>query len=280
MKQIYKTVITLLLCAVMLLCAVPAAGAATTYTVTGAKGEITLPIAGYGPGARSTNCWTFAQTIYKAIWGVNFSGVRGTKDDLLRDVPAGSARAITTENTRAFLSEAALGAVIRITTNIEGDDTNGSYKHSMILIGKDADGFTVYEGSINGRVRIKYYTWSDFANGYFGRHYGYFKYIKWPRKVANAKNEPAPVSCTSEGNTVEYTVGDVDNDGAVTTADARLILRSAFLLEPIEPGTAAFFAGDVDLDGMITTEDWRLVLRSSTYVASAPAETADLRETQ
>ena len=276
LKQIYKTVITLLLCAVMLFSAVSAAGAATTYTVTGANGAVTLPLPGYGPGAGSTNCWAFAQMVYKAIWGVNFSGVRGTKDDLLCNVPAGSARAITAENTRNFISKAALGATIRITTNIDGDDTNGYYKHSMILIGKDDDGFTVYEGSINGRVRIKYYTWSEFANGYFGSHYGYFKYIKWPRNTANTKNKPAPVSCKSVKSTVEYMLGDVNNDGEVTTADARLILRSASLLEPIEPGTAAYFSADVDLDGVITTEDWRLVLRSATSSVSATAETADL----
>ncbi len=262
-----KATLILLLCTVLLCTAVPAANAAATYAVNGANGEVILPAAGLEPGARSTNCWQFAQTIYKLIWGVNFSGERGTADDLLRGVPKGSARAITTENTRNFISEAALGSTIRISTYVDGDDNNGSYKHSMILIGKDEEGFTVYEGSVNGRVRIKYYTFYDFANGYFGWHYGYYKYIKWPGAhaygEAPAQDDAEPVTCLTAANLPEYTPGDVDNDGRVTSADARSVLRYAILLEQLEPGTVPYLAGDIDNDSLITAADARLILRAA-----------------
>lgn len=261
MKLKYKTVLTALLCFTLLFAAALTASAAE-YTLTGANGEITLPLPGLAPGAWSSNCWEFAQTVYEAIWGERFSSDRGTPDDLLKDVDVGGARAITAENTRAFITEAAPGAVIRISTYIDGDDNNGRFKHSMILLQKDDDGFTVYEGSVNGRVRIKYYTWDDFAGSYFGRNYGYYKYIKWPGAVPAAP-EDAPVTCMSELNVVSYTAGDVDFDGVVTTADARIILRSAVALETVAPGTAAFFAADVDCDGVITTADSRTVLRSA-----------------
>ncbi len=58
-------------------------------------------------------------------------------------------------------------------------------------------------------------------------------------------------------------VGDVDADGCVSSADARLALRAAVKLEPIFPGDAAFRAADYDGDGSITSADARLILRAS-----------------
>ncbi len=56
--------------------------------------------------------------------------------------------------------------------------------------------------------------------------------------------------------------GDVDGDGSVTAADARLALRAAVGLEKaIVKGTAAFTAADVDGDGVITAADARTILR-------------------
>lgn len=254
------------------------AGAASTYVVTGANGEVTLPAAGLAPGARSTNCWAFAQTIYKLVWDENFTGYRGTSDDMLRNIPTGKARAITTENTRNFISAAALGSTIRITCYVDGDDNNGRYKHSMILIGKDDEGFTVYEGSIYGKVRIKYYTWSAFANGYFGRNYKYFKYIKWPGANAYGETQPTadvspetdPVTCLNAANLPEYMTGDVDCDGLITSTDARAILRHVVLLETLEPGTVSYLSCDVDGDGIITSADARAILRAAVQLTDLP----------
>ena len=56
-------------------------------------------------------------------------------------------------------------------------------------------------------------------------------------------------------------LGDIDDDGVVTAEDARLALRAAVDLEPIEPGTDEFSAADVDKDGAITSADARLIMR-------------------
>ena len=262
-----KSTLILLLCSLLLISAAPAANASSTYEINGADGVVTLPAYGLAPGAWSTNCWEFAQTVYKLIWGVNFTGDRGTKDDLLRGVPAGEARAITTENTKNYISAAALGSTIRISTWIDGDDNNGRFKHSMILIDKDDEGFTVYEGSINGRVRIIYRTFYEFANGYFGRNYGYFKYIKWPGAPAYGEPEepaePAPITCQTAAVEPEYLPGDTDADGRITSADARKVLRCALLLEEQEPGTLAYLSCDMDNDSLLTVADARLVLRAA-----------------
>ena len=56
-------------------------------------------------------------------------------------------------------------------------------------------------------------------------------------------------------------LGDVDGDGRVTAADARLILRAAAQLVTLTMEQAA--NADVDKDGKITAADARIVLRVS-----------------
>lgn len=55
--------------------------------------------------------------------------------------------------------------------------------------------------------------------------------------------------------------GDIDGDGAVTTADARYALRHAVSLMYLVGDS--FLAGDVDGDGSITASDARLILRKA-----------------
>ena len=57
--------------------------------------------------------------------------------------------------------------------------------------------------------------------------------------------------------------GDVDHDGRVTAADARLALRRAVELEHYEEGSYEFFVSDVDFDGRVTAADARLILRAA-----------------
>ena len=58
-------------------------------------------------------------------------------------------------------------------------------------------------------------------------------------------------------------IGDVDGDGKVTAADARLALRRAVNLETYAPGTREFLACDVDKDTTVTAADARLILRAA-----------------
>ncbi|NLX92910.1 MAG: hypothetical protein GXZ02_03430 [Clostridiales bacterium] len=115
--------------------------------------------------------------VYKTIWGQSLSCYRGTADDFLRDVPTGKDRAITAKNTKLFVEQIPIGANIRVADNINGGDSNGHNKHSQILVQKDESGFTVYE-SVDKMVRIRYYTWQQYAAKY--EKYKYFKYIKFP----------------------------------------------------------------------------------------------------
>lgn len=72
-------------------------------------------------------------------------------------------------------------------------------------------------------------------------------------------------------------MGDVNFDGAVTAADARLALRLAVGLESWLPGSAQYAACDANSDGTVTAADARLILRAAVGLETlAPA--ADLTE--
>ena len=58
-------------------------------------------------------------------------------------------------------------------------------------------------------------------------------------------------------------LGDVDGDGRVTSADARLALRAAIELEDYAPGTLQFLYADYDGNGDITSADARMILRTA-----------------
>ena len=270
-KAFGRSAAALLLCVLLLAAAAFPAGA-EEYRIQG-KTEIVLPLPGYEPGMPSNNCFTFALSIYQAVWGVGFNGANGTPDDMLRSVPMGEQRAITAENTKKYISAAALGATVRVAMNPEGDDAYGTgYRHSFILIGKDENGFTSYEGSVNGKIRIKYFTWSEYAEGYFGKNYKYFKYIKWPG--APAYEEPGADDPASDGPDgplgetpevpeipAEPLPGDADGSGDVTAADARFVLRVSVGLEEAPPESELYAVCDFDGDGEVTAADARAVLR-------------------
>lgn len=61
----------------------------------------------------------------------------------------------------------------------------------------------------------------------------------------------------------KYLMGDINLDGLVTAIDARLALRSAAGLEPIEEGTLPFKNGDVYPDNIINAADARKILLMS-----------------
>ena len=67
--------------------------------------------------------------------------------------------------------------------------------------------------------------------------------------------------------------GDVDNDGEVTAADARLTLRAAVALEDYARQSLPFARADYDKNGEITASDARMVLR--TAVALEPLIESD-----
>ena len=70
-----------------------------------------------------------------------------------------------------------------------------------------------------------------------------------------------------------YTLGDVDANGKIAAADARLALRAAVQLEKFGKDTASdkFKAADVDHNGKITAADARMILRVAVKLDTFPA---------
>lgn len=66
-------------------------------------------------------------------------------------------------------------------------------------------------------------------------------------------------------------LGDLDNDGAITSADARQALRYAVKLDPMK-NAGVKNAADVDFDKSVTPADARIILRIAVKLDCAPEE--------
>ncbi|MCR5782358.1 MAG: dockerin type I repeat-containing protein [Clostridia bacterium] len=73
----------------------------------------------------------------------------------------------------------------------------------------------------------------------------------------------APKAPDNPGGATTNQLGDVDGDGKVSSADARLALRASVQLESYPVNSAQFRAADVDKNGTIEPSDARSILRAS-----------------
>jgi len=178
-----KRILSLILVLVMLCTMLPqistSVSAASTYSINGVSVH-------YADYASSPNqCWAYANNFYKKIWGVNFTNSFNESSNSLRNL-SDADLTLTEDHLKAYVSNAALGSCLRICNSeyLHGSDGWG---HSQIIVQKDNNGFTVFEGGLSAApyCREKYYTWSEYINtGWLGGTYAYIKYIKWPSAPA------------------------------------------------------------------------------------------------
>lgn len=167
-----KKICSLLLALLMLVTMLPVtAMASNSYYINGKTVH-------YDDFTSSPNeCWVYANNIYNKIWGQRFSNDFGDANNSLRNL-SDSELTLTSAHLKAYVSNAKLGAVLRICNSeyLHGSDGWG---HSQIIVQKDSNGFTVFEGGLSASpyCREKYYTWGGYLNSY---SYAYIKYIKWP----------------------------------------------------------------------------------------------------
>ena len=179
----------MILCTVLMTC-VSDVYSAEKYVINGT--ELPLQEKGYIPGdyMGAGQCWLVAQHIYYSIWGRFFYQNPGSDDDMLRDYPLGEARRVTAANARLFISEAPVGAVIRIQEDPEGPDELKTNRHSLILLDKTEEGCTVYHCWAS-YSSVSTYTWKEFEKEFrYTVDFGNFKYIKYPGAKA-LKNDNA-----------------------------------------------------------------------------------------
>ena len=89
---------------------------------------------------------------------------------------------------------------------------------------------------------------------------------KEPEAVSATEVETDVEEETSEADVVEYRLGDVNFDGRITAADARLALRFSAKLDV--PTAEQFIVADVIDNDKIESSDARLILRVSAKLAS------------
>lgn len=127
-----------------------------------------------------SECWAYANNVYKKIWGHNFTNSFSDSENSLRNL-SDSQLTLTAAHLKEYVSNAKLGSCLRICDSeyLHGSDGWG---HSQIIVQKDANGFTVFEGGLSASpyCREKYYTWSAYADSSWPGGYAYIKYIKWP----------------------------------------------------------------------------------------------------
>ena len=217
-----KRILSVLLVLVMVVSLVPTAAlASTAYYINGKY------VHWDDYSSSESECWAYAQNFYTKIWGTNFSSYRGTSDDSLRDLSK-SEHALTADNLKAYVSNASLGASLRI-CNDEYYDSSDGWGHSQIIVQKDSNGFTVFEGGLTAspHCREKYYTWSEYVStGWLGGTYSYIKYIKWPGaeaySTAGEDNPTGTVTYAVTGGSITFdkSTGTItDCDTSVTAAN-------------------------------------------------------------
>ena len=182
-----KRILSILLAAVMLLTMLPVtAMAANAYYINGKTVH-------YDDFASSPDeCWAYANNVYNKIWGQWFSNSFGDVNNSLREL-SDSQLTLTSAHLKAYVSNAKLGSVIRICNSEYLHGTDG-WGHSQIIVQKDNNGFTVFEGGLSASpyCREKYYTWSSYLNEY---SYAYIKYIKWPGAQAYVDSHTCNRGC-------------------------------------------------------------------------------------
>ncbi len=77
--------------------------------------------------------------------------------------------------------------------------------------------------------------------------------------VTDPSTEPSTEPPVTEPSEPEYVLGDVNGDGRITSADARLALRAAVSLETLD--AVQLLSADANGDGKVTSADARLILR-------------------
>ena len=81
--------------------------------------------------------------------------------------------------------------------------------------------------------------------------------------TATFKNPAFATQTKTVGGETVFLPGDVDNNGVINSADARLCLHRAVDLETYKKGSREFSACDVDRSGDVTSADARKILRAA-----------------
>lgn len=206
----------------------------TVYTMNGVQISANM-VPDPGPG----RCWTYAQGIYKLVWGCKFSedfkGNASTGLNLLRELNDAQRR-LTPAHLKAFILKTEPGATIRIcgcTTSCGSFNNDGLScghpGHSLIVVDHNDQGLVTMDSNSNSQ-HTRFYTWNGFCNAWSSSSYPchYVKYIKWP-------NAPAiSADSISEDGSAEIPVSGVALDQTELTVDMGSSVTLTAMVSPAD----------------------------------------------
>ena len=207
-----KAILILLVLIQMIGCLALTASAESSYCINGVW--VRYDDFTSRPGA----CRVYAGKLYQKIWGTEFSSDFYDSDNMLRNLED-EELTLTEEHLKEYVTQAQLGAAIRVGSKYYLHRNDGSAGHTQLIVQKDENGFTVLEGGMSDYpyYREYYYTWSEFVNAdWLGGRYGYIKYIKWPGAAEYDPDYDAEVPQVSD---VEITIAE-DYSGFSLTFEA------------------------------------------------------------
>lgn len=276
---------------------------ADSYTINGVTVSMTS-------SSVTNNCYTYAQEIYKKIWGVGFSGDPSSSNNMLRNITSLDGHKLTVENVKKYITAASLGSVIRLTNSSYVNSSSNSVGHSQILVAKDENGFRVLESGVSEGRRDRYMTWAEYVQWWTVNtsNRGYFQYIEWPNAPACSDSgtvtpptpleecdcsdvyagtyicatQSSPLNIRSGHGTNYASIGSIPKGAEVTVTKsdgtwAHVIYNGvsgyasmAYLKQAAENETL----GDLSGDGTIGADDAALYLHSGkAYLASQALRT-------
>lgn len=140
-------------------------------------------------------------------------------------------------------------------------ESGHSYNKTVTAPTCASTGYTHYDCS---RCSKEYY--ADYTD-MVGHEWDSGKIVKEPtvdeKGVMSFSCKTCKLTKKEDIEKLDFVIGDVDNDGKVSAADARLALRCSVGLEKYGESSKQFSACDADSDGKVTASDARKILRFS-----------------
>ncbi len=171
--------------------------------------------------------------------------------------------------------------------DVEGASSQSGLAHVFDTTDKANATINLLGGSVNIGVKFKYvnnyvecqvnrdgqltsYTMNTGVTFAFQQEDGSYS-SEMPYIGIDFEEEGVIYNITTDFSNIDYSLrkmGDANQDGKITSADARLVLRMASRLDPVSDSDKPYC--DVTTDGKITASDARLILRTSSKLDTLP----------
>ncbi len=106
-----------------------------------------------------SQCLGYARYVQRKLYGYDEFNDGGKYTDISGVI---SYKNVTADKIKSLVNSAGAGGHIHTNNN------NGTNRHSLVIIGISADGFTITDGNSDGNLTVRYktFTWQEYVNTY------------------------------------------------------------------------------------------------------------------